>query len=441
MTSSLTSPRRRRQLALLLGPLLLGPLLLGPLLFGSSWLWQRLETRRGHRRAGTASALAGATGLSRAGQPGGDPGTAPALTAAVGAATLPAGLPPPRPPGEERLRRAEERLAAYQRWARYPPDCRPASEQPERLEPTAPLLRAVPLARQGGQSPEVRLQLGQDRVTLVGSESARLSLRCEDSLGALLACSVLTARALPLIPGPTGGAPSRDAPPRPTPAELRFSDDGRSGDEVAGDGILTATLQPARLGFGGYLGPLRVALSLHAQTPASDEGETGEALFDLWYTPEPPAVLTGQVREAIVDGSLHLYLGIDVRTAGHYELAARVDDSRGKSFALLQSQSELAVGPQELTLVVFGKLILDAAPAMPLRLRDVDGFLLRQTDDDAEPDREHLPLLAGYVHTSGSYPPAVFSNREWQGAERDRSEKQLQDELDAARDALCRPRP
>jgi hypothetical protein len=31
---------------------------------------------------------------------------------------------------------------------------------------------------------------------------------------------------------------------------------------------------------------------------------------------------------------------------------------------------------------------------------------------------------------------AVFSNREWQGAERDRSEKQLQDELDAARDAL-----
>ena len=86
-------------------------------------------------------------------------------------------------------------------------------------------------------------------------------------------------------------------------------------DQVAGDGILTATLQPARLGFGGYLGPLRVALSLHAQTPASDEGETGEALFDLWYTPEPPAVLTGQVREAIVDGSLHLYLGIDVRIA------------------------------------------------------------------------------------------------------------------------------
>ena len=92
---------------------------------------------------------------------------------------------------------------------------------------------------------------------------------------------------------------------------------------------------------------------------------------------------------------------------------------------------------------MFGKLIRDAAPAMPLRLRDVDGFLLRQPEGkgegEAEPDREHLPLLAGYVHTSGSYPPAVFSSREWQSEERDRTEKLLRGEVEAARDALSRP--
>lgn len=357
---------------------------------------------------------------------------------------------------QERLHRAQERLAAYRTWARYPPDSRPASEHPDRLQPAAPLIRVLPLAKTGGAGPEVRLQLLQDRVTLVGSESARLSVRCEDGTGALLPCAVQTAQVLPLHP--TVGAASPTGP-HPAAAAIRFGDDGRSGDEVAGDGTLGAMLQPARLGFGSYLGPLRVALTLRTpgqyalaargqpdkdakdKTDNDPEGAAsqaaGEAFFDLWYTPEPPAVLTGQVHEELSDGSLQLYLGIDVRTPGQYALAARVDDARGKSFALLQWNEELAAGPQEVKLTVFGKLILDGAPAMPLRLRDIDGLLLR-ADADTEPDREYLPLLAGYIHTTGSYPLSEFSDKEWHSPERDRSEAALTSELEEAHHALVK---
>lgn len=335
---------------------------------------------------------------------------------------------------QEQLRRAQERLATYRSWARYPPDSRPASEHPDRLQPAAPLTRLLPLRHAPGAA--VRLQLTQERLSLVGSESARLSLRCEDGQGALLPCTVQTARAVPLQPP---SLPSSASPKSawPAAAVVRFADDGRSGDEVAGDGTWSAMVQPARLGFGGYLGPLRVELLIRAGEAASDEASdaAGEAAFELWYTPEPPAVLTGQVREEVSDGSLHLHLGIDVRTAGRYVLAARVDDARGKSFAYLEWDEELDPGPQEIKLTVFGKLILDQSPAMPLRLRDIDGFLLKE---DAEPAREYLPLLAGYVHTSGSYPPSDFSDEPWRSQERDRDEKQLAAEVDEARHALLK---
>lgn len=409
------------------------------LLVVAGLLWQRLGPGPLRSRPaavlGTGSAAVGGLAMERPLAPADGPGGPPtALVPASGLLTAHRPLAA-RALWQERLRRAQERLTAYRSWARYPPDARPASEQPERLQPAAPLIRVLPLLQKSGASPDVRLQLVQERMTLVGSESTRLSVRCEDAQGALLPCQVLAASAEPRSPAPAGAARLPAVP-------LRFGDDGRSGDEVAGDGTLSAMLQPARLGFGGYLGALRVALTLRARAAAGrgDDSESGEAIgetaFDLWYTPEPPAVLTGQVREAVSDGSLQLYLGIDVRVAGRYLVTARVDDARGKSFALLERSEELTTGVQEVRLTVFGKLILDAGPAMPLRLRDVDGFL-RKSDTDAEPDREYLPLVAGYIHTTESYPLTLFSASDWRSEERDSREKELSAELNAARSALA----
>ena len=403
--------RRRRQL----GGLLLLVTVLGAGLVGQ-WLSSRAQ--RGPATAAPVMAT----------DPGG--GAAPVMVA--GGPGLPTAPPTATSPTaeraqwQERLQNATERLATYRSWARYPPDSRPASEHRDRLQPTGPVSRTLPMSQRGSPSQNVRLQLGQDRLILVGSESARLSVRCEDSLGTVLPCTVVSARALPLVQAPAGGM-------NPPSAPVHFSDDGRGGDAVAGDGTLTATLQPARLGFGSYLGPLRVELSLRAGVASADDGEAGDALFDLSYTPNPPSILTGRVREAVEEGSLCLYLGIEVRTAGRYVLAARVDDMSGKAFAYLPWNDELTVGPHEIKLTVFGKLILDGSPAMPLRLRDVDGFLLKE---DGDPDREHLPMLAGYVHTTSVYPRSVFSADEWHSEERDRHEKQFSSEVDEAQGEL-----
>jgi hypothetical protein len=289
---------------------------------------------------------------------------------------------------------AEARLANYKRWAQYPPGARPASEQPDRLFPTAPVTRNLPLAKGGVPNPHVKVRLFQDRLALVGQESARLSVRCEDEQGAVLPCSVISGKVESLVRSGDPGGPGGFTP-------VTFADDGKAGDEKAGDGTFTATVQPGRLGMRQKPGPLLVTCSLRIG------GEDGDAMFDLVYTPEPPAVLTGKVREAVEQGSLVLYYGIEVRTAGRYVLSARVDDANGKPLALLEWNDPLEAGAHEVKLVLFGKLLRDLAPAMPLRVRDLDGFLLKE---DADPDREHVPMLAGYHHTTSTYPLTAFSS-------------------------------
>ncbi len=49
-----------------------------------------------------------------------------------------------------------------------------------------------------------------------------------------------------------------------------------------------------------------------------------------------PALFTGKVRDVIEDGSLSLYVGMQVAKPGRYVISARVDGADGKSFAYLR---------------------------------------------------------------------------------------------------------
>lgn len=82
-------------------------------------------------------------------------------------------------------------------------------------------------------------------------------------------------------------------------------------------------------------------------------------------------------------------------------VSGRVDDANGVPFALVQFNDEVATGSREFKLQVFGALVLDKRPAFPLRLRDVDGFLLIP---DKFPDRATMARQPGVVHTSANYP-------------------------------------
>jgi hypothetical protein len=58
--------------------------------------------------------------------------------------------------------------------------------------------------------------------------------------------------------------------------------------------------------------------------------------------------------------------------------------------ACLRLPMRAAHGSSEVGLTVFGKLMRDLAPALPLTLRDVDGYLLKENTD---PDRALMPCI------------------------------------------------
>jgi hypothetical protein len=148
-----------------------------------------------------------------------------------------------------------------------------------------------------------------------------------------------------------------------------FVDDGSGADRVANDGTLVAVLDPAHTGLANFNGPISTEVRYNVN------GHDGVVQFEVVYSPELPAAWTGQVREAQEDGSLVFYLKADVREPGRYVVNGRVDDARGKPFALATFNDVLGPGINEVRLTVFGKLMRDGAPALPLTLRDVDGYL------------------------------------------------------------------
>lgn len=314
----------------------------------------------------------------------------------------------------ERRRMAEERLATYRKFAQYPPGSRPARENADQLYPNAPVVRGIPLSIAGRPSEHILLKLRQDRLVVVGSESIELGIRCEDSQAQPVPCTVESAQiaALPLSGKPGGG-----------PLPVEFAPDSRRGQ----GGEQVATLRPASLGLVATSWPLRVDVKIRA---GHDPVERGAALFDFLFTPDPPAVSTGPVRESVERGSLLLSYPLLVARAGRYLLHARVDDADGKPVAYLEFNDLLATGPQQVPLWVFGKLILDEKPRFPLQVRDLDGFLLKE---DADPDREQIPPRTGYHHTTQIYSLSTFSAAEWQSEEKARHEREFEADVEAAR--------
>jgi hypothetical protein len=356
--------------------------------------------------------------------PGGDtPAVVPAtpVTAAPASATRPASASPYTDEAararqaqlalwQGRLRRAEETLANYRRSTRYPHESRPLAEHPDQLRPFDPITDDIPLRTPGGTPAQgVRVRTTQDRVFASGAESVRFTVRAVDGEGHTLPLLVTRAIAFDL-PDP------RQAQGRPQ-APVSFSDAGR------GDGTLGAVLQPATQGFADFAGTIRVQVYLN------QDGQLGNVYFDVVYQPRVPAEWAG-VREALNDGSLDFYLKARVAQAGRYVVSARVDDARGRPFALLGFNDEVGTGTQEFRLTLFGKLVRDGAPVFPLTLRDVQGFLLLP---DSFPDRAMLPRLPGAVHTSRSYALASFSDAEWTSEERDRYLAELNKDVNESR--------
>lgn len=317
---------------------------------------------------------------------------------------------------QERYARAEQVYTSYRDATRYPPDSNPLLEHPDQVRPFDPVTE-VNVARDASGKPikGLHLRTTQDRVFMGGNESVVFTIAALNDQNEPIALVISDAAAQSI--------PDTSAPITPIQTSVSFNDNGTDGDAVAFDGTYSAHLTPSTQGFATRAGTIRVLAQVSAN------GEHGVVQFDVIYTPDVPATWLG-VRDAVEGGSLSFYLKIQAKMAGQYVASARVFDANNTPLALLQFNDTVAVGTQELKMQLFGALIRDKAPTFPLRLVDVDGFLLRP---DTFPDRLMMARRPGVVYTTGNYAISRFSSAEWTSEERERYLKEYgRDEQEAA---------
>lgn len=379
-----------------------------------AWLWWGADGTSG-RTDGSAdgpSSSAAASGSSGAASGAGNGGSTRGPYSAAGLQARQEQLALWR----SRYERAEQIYASYRDATRYPYGSRPIAEHPDQVRPFAPIAEDLKLRSANGEVVKgIRLRTTQERVFLSGAESVKFTISAVDEGD----------RSLPLV---IRSAAAQSIPDSRTPiqvvqAAVPFSDDGAGADDIPSDGRYSGRLTPGTQGFQAYAGTIRVLVEVAA------DARQGVAHFDVVYSPDVPATWTG-VREALEAGSLNFYLKANVRQAGRYVVSARVDDANGVPFALLQFNDEVAAGNREFRLQVFGALVLDKHPAFPLRVRDVDGFLLIP---DRFPDRSTMARQSGVVHTSATYPLSRFSSAEWTSEERQRYLAEYGKDADTAR--------
>lgn len=307
-------------------------------------------------------------------------------------------------------------LCSYRDRTRYPNNSRPLAEQNDQMHPNRPVVEVRPMhATDGSAQPDIQMQSSQSRVYMVSGETVDFTIRAFGTDGTPQPMFVTKA----VAHGLTFGTQRNIAQ---VPVEF-------NGDGGTGENGYTGSLTPRQTNLAGFNGTIRVDVSYNVGD------KSGTLSYDVIYSADTPANWNGPIREAVEDGSLVFHLRANVLMPGRYVVTGRVDDAQGRPVALATFNDMLGQGSQDVKLTVFGKLLTDLAPAFPLTLRDVDGYLLKENTD---PDRLLLPRLEGNAYTSKDYPLSAFSDAEWQSEERSRYLTELGKDVDEARAALHR---
>jgi hypothetical protein len=180
--------------------------------------------------------------------------------------------------------------------------------------------------------------------------------------------------------------------------DVAFHDDGQDGDAVAGDGRYTVVFPGDKLG-----GSLSTSYLVQVEaTLDGDEPRKGAASF-LYASPD--AHLTGNYRDAVVDGSLVVGVEIEVTGAGRFHVEATLYGPDGvEKIAWAQAAQWLDPGTHWLDLAYFGLI---------LRERGIDGpYVLRYV---ALSTATEMPNAKNRVvenaYWTGAYHASAFSDR------------------------------
>jgi len=168
--------------------------------------------------------------------------------------------------------------------------------------------------------------------------------------------------------------------------EAAMRDDGRGGDEVAGDHRYTASIQPGPKLLG------RVAAEGIVELAGAGVRRIPQALI---YTNGPRAHLTGRWRDEAKDGHLVLSPELAVEAAGTFTLMAQLVGPTRQPIALVRATEQLDAGTHWMTLRVWGKAIHDAEIDGPYEVRNV---LIRR-DNAEQGSYEPGPTILSAYHT------------------------------------------
>lgn len=271
--------------------------------------------------------------------------------------------------------------AEYRRRARYPRSSRPLDDGPDPLERD----REVTRVTQHGQS-------GEDPALTVYPRATGF----EDPEPAVLHAYLTNGKRRIRARTIRGTVTTEDLQPI---GEIAYRDDGTGGDAVANDRVYTAVFLPSPEDAPTLSRSYLVQVAATARG-----GEERRSATSFLYS-RPHAHLTGNFRDAVVNGNLEVGVEVEVATAGRFHVEATLYGADGmKKIAWAQAARALEPGRQWLPLQFYGLI---------LRERDLAGpYLVRWvalSTTTAMPNAKNRLHEAGY--RTASYDPARFTDR------------------------------
>lgn len=372
-----------------------------------------MSTRGRRRAAGVVLALVAAgVGVAvwrvRAAVPsGGTVAVAPEAAPNTPDAAVPAAAPPPghvvvpyvKPPSVKAVPAIGQQAAAeYRRRARYP-----RSAQPLLTEEPDPIVRDREISAVESRGPngaEPTLRVFPAAMSFEAPEPAvvfaELSVRGAPVAAREIRGTLTTESLEPL-------------------GEVLFRDDGQGGDAAPGDGRHTAVVPGDALGT-------RLATSYLVQVVAhlGNDGERRGAASFMYAAPH--GHLTGNYRDAVVDGSLVVGVEVAVAEAGRFHVEATLYGPDGvEKIAWAQAAQWLEPGAHWLDLSYYGLI---------LRERGLDGpYVLRYVALSTTSEMPNAKnRVVEWPYRTGAHPVTAFTDRPFDDPDLLEAARRLEDD-------------
>lgn len=181
-------------------------------------------------------------------------------------------------------------------------------------------------------------------------------------------------------------------------AVLKYRDNGKAGDALAGDGIYTASFAPPQGQERSYKG----IYSVRVQAFTLD-GEERVADTSFQYS-APDSQLTGHYEDQIVEGSLQIRAQVNVTARGRFHLEGTLYTMDGRPIAWAQNALVLDPGLHYIPLTFYG---------LAMREKGLDGpYVLKCLSLSTTTEMPNSKnRLAENVHTTGEYRAVDFTDQ------------------------------